>query len=636
MFAYQVHPTAYIKSSYLFHLVYYLLKMRFVVFFLLLIFIVGCFSDLKVSIDQTGAYNITVNGKLWLRSSRTALYADNRWYSTENGSLTLAGITEDEGTDPKLGAWNETILTYNLVRNETTTSVTARIRQYPIQFALTFHLATGDQTLGGQLTLDQDEIRTVFPSFLIEKTSADDHRGYFTFAGAMTGEAHKHAGLWRIPSSVIQGGMESGPVVVFDLASKGEGDALVISPFSHFMATSLTQRNRTLAGSSDLEYGVMGSMKSIPPNYEQSLIVFYSHDGVNVAVREWGEVMQKAFDRTNEHRLNDITINTLGYYTDNGGYYYYNTESGVNYEQTIIDAAHLIKLPFQYIQLDSWWYYKGAGDGVKEWRARPDVFPDGLAALHRRLPNTPFAAHNRYWAIDNVYKQEYAFALDPANSKALPYGNDTFWDQFFVEAQNWGLVLYEQDWLNVQTETFWPTRNDINIGEQWLKSMGDAADKVGINIQYCMSLPRHILQAIEIPRVTHARASDDYAVNLKDSSKPQWNIGISSMLADAIGLAPFKDVLWSTSVQPGSPYGANAKEDLPDRAILISTLSTGPVGPGDSINYTNVQRIMRCCRSDGVILKPDRPLITINEIIADWALDGGVMPGELYATQTTM
>ena len=142
---------------------------------------------------------------------------------------------------------------------------------------------------------------------------------------------------------------------------------------------------------------------------------------------------------------------------------------------------------------------------------------------------------------------------------------------------------------------------------------------------------------LEIPRVTHARASGDYACSFNESNETsQWNIGITSMFADAIGLAPFKDVLWSTSLQPGSPYTSSAIEVLPDREILIATLSTGPVGPGDAINYTNVQRIMKCCRQDGLILKPDRPLTTINKLVSDWALYDSVAQGELYSTRTTM
>ena len=379
----------------------------------------------------------------------------------------------------------------------------------------------------------------------------------------------------------------------------------------------------------------MGSMSPIPPNYQQSFIVFYSPHGVNEGIREWGEIMQRAYNRTNEYRLTDIAVNYLGYYTNNGGYYYYNTEPGKNYEQTMIDAAQSLKFPNHFVQMDSWWYVKGMKGGVSSWTALPDVFPDGLVELNRRLNNVPMAAHNRWWAYDTVYKQKYAFALDLANTKALPYSNDTFWLDLFVEARKWGLVSYVQDWLSPQTREFWPLRTDINLGRRWLTSMGTGAGQVGINIQYCMSLPRHLLQALEIPRVTHARASDDYAVSLMDQSKSNWNIGITSMFTDALGIAPFKDVLWTVEEQPGSPYGVNAKEQIPDRAILIATLSTGPVAVGDGINFTNVQRLMRCCRSDGLILKPDRPLTTINELAADWALNGASQ-GELYSTTTTM
>ncbi|CAF5032892.1 unnamed protein product, partial [Rotaria sp. Silwood1] len=97
-----------------------------------------------------------------------------------------------------------------------------------------------------------------------------------------------------------------------------------------------------------------------------------------------------------------------------------------------------------------------------------------------------------------------------------------------------------------------------------------------------------------------------------------------------------KDVFWSTSLQPGSPYKPNAEEVLPEREILIATLSTGPVSPGDAINYTNTQNIMKCCREDGLILKPDQPLTMINRLVSDWAFYEGVSQGELYSTRTNI
>ncbi len=613
----------------------------------LLLLVVGCYSDIKVSVDQKGGYNISVNDQLWLRSSYTAIYVDNKWHSSNNDSLPLTDVAYAEGNDPNLGSWNETQLIYDLVHSGIHTKVVGHIRQWNSVSAITFHLDTGDQTLINTVPLDMDDVRTVFPSFHIENMHESDQRGYFTYAGEiflsilfyfeeylclgdMTGNTKKHAGTWNSSSKVIESGMQGGPIVLFNFTQRGEEDFLILSPFSRFMATSLSQTRDIL------EYGVMGSMLSIPANYNHSMIVFYSSKGINEGMREWGQTMQRAYNRTNQNRLNDLTINYLGYYTDNGGYYYYNTEQGINYEETMVDIYHQIRLPFHYMQFDSWWYYKSTDQGVSQWTARPDVFPDGLQTVHRRLENIPLAAHNRFWAYDNVYKQNYSFVLDQINKKALPIGNDSFWIDLFTQAHDWGLVLYEQDWLITQTIDFLPTYTDIHIGHQWLTSMGEAGEKIGINIQYCMSLSRHILQALEIPRVTNTRASGDYASHLTDPKSSQWNIGISSMFADAIGLAPFKDVFWSTSLQPGSPYKPSSMEVLPEREILIATLSTGPVSPGDAINYTNVERIMKCCRPDGLILKPDRPLTMINTLVSDWAFHDGVKQGELYSTRTTM
>jgi hypothetical protein len=58
--------------------------------------------------------------------------------------------------------------------------------------------------------------------------------------------------------------------------------------------------------------------------------------------------------------------------------------------------------------------------------------------------------------------------------------------------------------MNHQAIDFILTCQNINIGRQWLISMGNAA-LFNIDIQYCMSLPRHALQSLEIDRVTQTR-----------------------------------------------------------------------------------------------------------------------------------
>ena len=152
---------------------------------LLLLFIVGCACDVQILVDQSGRYNITVNDQVWLRSGRTAIYADDRWYSTEDNSLPLASIAFAEGTDPNLGSWNETNLTFNLVRNQASTPVVAHIRQWHLVSAFTFHLETGDQVLTSTQSLDKEHVRTAFPSFYIEKIGMNDQRGFFSYEGTI-------------------------------------------------------------------------------------------------------------------------------------------------------------------------------------------------------------------------------------------------------------------------------------------------------------------------------------------------------------------------------------------------------------------------------------------------------------------
>lgn len=75
----------------------------------------------------------------------------------------------------------------------------------------------------------------------------------------------------------------------------------------------------------------------------------------------------------------------LGYSTDNGAYYYYNTVPQSNYEDTMLAVAQYAAsegIAYRYWLADSWWYYKGGNGGLTNWTARPDVFPHGLGYLY--------------------------------------------------------------------------------------------------------------------------------------------------------------------------------------------------------------------------------------------------------------
>lgn len=151
--------------------------------FILFSVILGCLSDLQVAIDKTGQYVIRVHGHDWFRSAETGLYTNDKWYSSDDKSLLLMNITMGQGTDRRLGSWNETQLHYDLNGNGVHTSVVASIRQWHEISAITFHLNTGNQTLTNTVPLDKDRVRTIFPSFKVEKLGASDNRSYFAFEG---------------------------------------------------------------------------------------------------------------------------------------------------------------------------------------------------------------------------------------------------------------------------------------------------------------------------------------------------------------------------------------------------------------------------------------------------------------------
>lgn len=65
--------------------------------------------------------------------------------------------------------------------------------------------------------------------------------------------------------------------------------------------------------------------------------------------------------------------------------------------------------------------------------------------------------------------------------------------------------------------------------------------------------------------------------------------------------------------------------------MLVSTLSTGPVGFGDMEQDTNKTLLMMCCMADGTILKPDKPATAIGSTFTPAA-----PAGEVWATHVTV
>ncbi|XP_059154794.1 uncharacterized protein LOC131940186 isoform X2 [Physella acuta] len=472
--------------------------------------------------------------------------------------------------------------------------------------------------------------RTVsgFPSF--HMTQPDSPVGYLSFGSQMFGDQRKKFGKWGPQAEVNDGLDGSGPLALFDKT----GHALVISTYNNFMAASLWQDK----GAGLLNWGVMGGVDSIPAGFELKTFAFCSQDGVGAAFSGWGDVMKRVYNKTKDvtdyYQSNDLSLTHLGYWTDNGAYYYYHTEDSKDYETTLLDVKHYSiesKIPYRYMQLDSWFYPKDNISAVTTWDATPQIFPKGIKELQGQLM-LPLVAHNRYWSVNTTYAKQrggdFDFIVDPKAS--LPV-DEKFWEFLFGHgALEWGLFVYEQDWLNIQVLFTDSLQSNLTLGRLWLTQMGSAADRHGLKIQYCMAMPRHALQSLEIPAVTQARVSNDYHLQLD-----QWKIGVTSHFADAMGVAPSKDTFWTTASQPGNTY--NKQELYPTLQTVVSVLSKGPVGPGDMIGGTNRSVLMGCCNEEGLILKPTSPAKAVDDEILEMAFqDGQGVQGEVWTTYSTI
>eukprot|EP00040_Diaphanoeca_grandis_P001423 m.18491 g.18491 ORF g.18491 m.18491 type:complete len:900 (-) comp12048_c0_seq1:37-2736(-) len=380
-----------------------------------------------------------------------------------------------------------------------------------------------------------------------------------------------------------------------------------------------------------LSWGLSGKIENVPKGFSVETILSLGA-GPNQAVRQWGDVMTRRYNKSNP-RDKDYTTTHLGYATDNGAYYYKNPEPGKTYQQTLFDVKNYAdeqKIPYRHVQLDSWWYIKGVGGGTKTWAPGPGTFPDGLAPFSNKT-GWKITAHNRMWAADTTYAVanggDYKWYLE--GDEAVPLEQD-FWNFLLNQGKHWGLSVYEQDWMFTEFVGTNKTLADPELARTWLLQMGSAATAEDLTIQYCMLWPRMALQSLEIPSVTTARASTDYDAGRND----QWILGLSSLFLDSLALRPTKDNFFSTDKQGNGSKGTERFNRL---QALVSVLTTGPVFPSDKVGASDAALILRACTTDGRTLRPDSAATNIDSNILAKALARGTgvaEPGEVQSTYT--
>lgn len=390
----------------------------------------------------------------------------------------------------------------------------------------------------------------------------------------------------------------STPWLLFD----DQANALVISPASHFMVASMLGDARQRIAS-----GFNNRLRNVPAGFSQQTILAFG-SGINRTWDVWGQSLRALEGVRQPHNDADAILKYLGYWTDNGAYYYYNFDLEKGYDGTLKLLAadyRQNQIPIRYLQLDSWWYYKTFTDpagvvggaksarlpqgewnrygGLLEYKAHPDVFPKGLEAFQKSV-GLPLVTHNRWIDPASLYHQKYEIsgvaALDPK-----------WWGDITTYLKTSGVKTYEQDWLNVIYEYSPAFGSNFDTAETFLNNMASACKDKGITMQYCMAYPCYFLQGSRYDNLTTIRTSGDRFL------RDQWNHFLyTSRLAYSMGIRPWTDVFKSTETNN----------------LLLSTLSSGPVGIGDAIGQEDKNNIFKAIRADGVIVKPDVPAMPLD------------------------
>jgi hypothetical protein len=392
--------------------------------------------------------------------------------------------------------------------------------------------------------------------------------------------------------------------------------AVVLSPAANYMIASMRGD-----GISEIASALNEGVAALPADFtHQTLMAF--DVGVNIAWDSWGTALTALQGKTRPANDADIGLRYLGYWTDNGAAYWYNYEQGLGYAGTLETLVRRYReegIPLRYLQLDSWWYSKtlrGPGGeplkprnpelpaeewnrygGLLKYEAHPSVFPGGLAAFQKKV-GLPLITHNRWIDPDSPYHEHYAIsgvaAVDPK-----------FWHEIMAYTSSANVVTYEQDWLNVIYKYSPALGTTLPAGDAFTDGMARAAQEKGMSLQYCMALPRHFLQGARYGNLTTIRTSGDRF------TRSNWDTFLyTSRLASALGIWPWADVFMSTETDN----------------VLIATLSAGMVGNGDKIGAENKDNLLRAVRMDGVIVKPDAPLLPIDAMYASDAL--GMLPAD--------
>ena len=354
--------------------------------------------------------------------------------------------------------------------------------------------------------------------------------------------------------------------------------------------------------------GLGGTIKELPNGFTLSSLVVYG-SRPNEAIQRWGRWIRAIYGRGKSSIEANINyLNSLQYWTDTGGMYWYRTLPGMNYAQTMLEIKRYMDengIGVKYYQVDSWWYPKNPEDGgALEYREVPEL-GSTLEDLARVL-GPIISLHIRYLSRTSPYAQRYQSKV-VKNAACITQPEDYFND-LVKSLKDKGVYSIKHDWLTTLRQRCSEVyMSEVGALERYLDALFHAAEKYGVLIELCMPDLYHYFIGAKHNSALMIRTSPDYGSSTPKHLLLYYN-AYNSILATQLGYAPFFDVMVTTD--------HHAYADLLARAIFFSA-----VGIGDAIDKdpywrrgVNVNLLRKFLTPQWTVLRPDEPAKLTDEM----------------------
>jgi hypothetical protein len=587
-------------------------------------------SKFGISVSITpkeGRYTVSVNGRPWFGPGLVSVLVNGQWYRSA-GSM-LSGIADDREDARKLllddvrtGSNTDTLGAYEFfdlywTLPELRVEFTTGFRLYRDNPFLVFvqRFPKGfNRYASGNWTVPS----VIFPQFV------PDLGGETDLFSWVSGGMGTHRFGYGDAASVVG-------TVDFLLLSKQNYPTVILSPFNNFMVA--TQQNtpstrRTIGAAQIINCGIEGLVDELPVGFEHQHIMVASN-GVNRAIKIWGQALLDRSGKKIPSKYQDDTLKHLVYDDDAGAYYFmhdFKEDGYKSYEDIVLGLEEEAKKNGlrigTYAVLDLWQlrYHEGLLE------PRDDLFPHGIRWLHERL-GKPLQCYVAWQPNGGPYRKSYPYFETPDGSwknitDALSMGDvfysEDYWRYTAEKLASWGCICLQQDYLSMyhgQKEMM----SGLSKMDTYLKNMAKALRNKGLSMQYCMQLPRNVMESTENPTLISLQGSWDHHVGMTevdkqhdDESDPYtWrHLIFASAFYGAVGIWPSRDNI-QTIADP------NAYEDT-----LVANLLGGSIQLGHRIGECNFDLLRKTYREgDELLLKPDRPITPLDRCY----VEGGVI-----------